>query len=390
MTIDTSVVSVPFHRTAVGEEEAQAVAETVRSGWITMGPRTLEFEKQFAAYVGAKHALAVSSCTAALHLALDAIGLRPEDEVLVPTVTFTSTAETVAYFGARPVLVDVDPVTLNMSPEDAARKITAHTKAMIPVHLAGLPCDMKELQDIAERHRLRVIEDAAHAVPASYRGVPIGALSETTCFSFYATKTLACGEGGMVTTGSDAIAERVRIMRLHGISRDAWKRYTSEGSWHYEVLHAGYKYNMTDVQAAIGLVQLAKCDRMRAQRARIAQRYNAAFSRLPMLEIPAQRDDRQSALHLYALRLNLPQLTIDRAEFIRELGSRGVATSVHFIPLHMQPYYRDTYGYRPEDLPVALREYQRYLSLPLFPSMTDEQVEHVIASVCEIAERHRR
>jgi dTDP-4-amino-4,6-dideoxygalactose transaminase len=386
----TKSTTVPFHLAAVGEQEAQAAADVIRSGWLTMGPRTIDFEQKFATYVGAKHALAVNSCTAALHLALDAIGIKPGDEVLVPTVTFTSTGETVAYCGARPVLVDVDPVTLNISPEDAERKITTRTKAMIPVHYAGQPCDMEELHQIAVRHNLRVIEDAAHAVPASYRGVPIGALSETTCFSFYATKTLATGEGGMVTTSNDAIADRVRIMRLHGIGRDAWKRYSSEGSWYYEVLAAGYKYNMTDIQAAIGLVQLSKCDDMRGLRAAVAARYNEAFSELPTLEIPSQREDRQSALHLYPLRLNLELLTINRAEFIQELAKRGVGASVHFIPLHMHPYYRECYGYKPSDLPVAASQYQRYLSLPLFPMMTDEQVAHVIESVCEISQAHRR
>ena len=269
----------------MGEEEAQAAAEAVRSGWLTMGPRTTEFEEKFAAYVGARHALAVNSCTAALHLALEAIGgLKPGDEVLVPTVTFTATAEVVAYFGARPVLVDVDPVTLNLSPADAARRITPNTKAIIPVHLSGQPCDMDEIQELARAHGLRVIEDAAHAVPASYHGRSIGRVSETTCFSFYATKTLATGEGGMLTTDNDAIADRVRIMRLHGIGRDAWKRYTAEGSWYYEVIAPGYKYNMTDLQAAIGLVQLAKCDEMRARRAAIARRYDQAFAQLPQLQ----------------------------------------------------------------------------------------------------------
>lgn len=386
----TNNLPVPFHRAAIGEEEVQAAADTIRSGWLTMGPRTMEFEKRFAADVGAQYALAVSSCTAALHLALDAIGLKAGDEVLVPSVTFTSTGETVAYFGARPVLVDVDPITLNMSPEDAQYRLTPRTKAIIPVHLAGQPCDMEEIHALAKRHGLRVIEDAAHAMPASYRGIPIGALSETTCFSFYATKTLTCGEGGMVTTGNDAIADRVRTMRLHGIGRDAWKRYTSEGSWYYEVLDAGYKYNMTDVQAAIGLIQLSKCNELRSLRAGIAKRYNQAFSQIPTLEIPTELGDRQSALHLYILRLNLEQLTINRAEFIKELGARSIGTSVHFIPLHLHPYYRDRYGYKPEDLPVATREYQRYLSLPLFPTMTNEQVEHVIASVCEVAQYHRR
>jgi len=390
MITKSRVVTVPFHKAAAGEAEAQAAAEVIRSGWLTIGPHTVEFEKNFAKYVGAKHALAVSSCTAALHLALEAIGVKATDEVLVPTVTFTATAEVVAYLGARPVLVDVDPATLNLSTADAERKITEKTKAIIPVHFAGQPCDMDEICDLARRHNLRIVEDAAHAVPASYHGRPIGAVSEATCFSFYATKTLTTGEGGMVTTDNDAIADRVRTMRLHGIGRDAWKRYTAEGSWFYEVLAPGYKYNMNDVQAAIGLVQLAKCDDMHARRSAIARRYDEAFSKVEMLETPTLRKDRESAMHLYVLRLNTEQLTISRNDFIRELKELEIGASVHFIPLHFHPYYRDAYGYTPNDLPVAAREFERYLSLPLFPDMTDEQVDHVIDSVCQIAKCNRK
>lgn len=388
--ITKSRVTVPFHKAAVGEAEAQAAAAVIRSGWLTMGPHTVEFEEKFAKYVGAKHALAVCSCTAALHLALEAIGLKASDEVLVPTVTFTATAEVVAYFGARPVLVDVDPATLNISTADAERRITAKTKAIIPVHFAGQPCDLDEICDLARRHDLHVIEDAAHALPASYRGRPIGAVSEATCFSFYATKTLTTGEGGMVTTDDDAIADRVRTMRLHGIGRDAWKRYTAEGSWYYEVQAPGYKYNMNDVQAAIGLVQLAKCDETHAQRIAIAKRYDDSFSKIAMLETPTLRTERESAMHLYVLRLNTEQLTISRNDFIRELKQREIGASVHFIPLHFHPYYRDTYRYKANDLPVAAREFERYLSLPIFPGMTDDQIEYVIDSVCQIANSHRR
>jgi dTDP-4-amino-4,6-dideoxygalactose transaminase len=390
MITKSRAVTVPFHKAAVGEAEAQAAAAVIRSGWLTMGPHTVEFEEKFAKYVGAKHALAVCSCTAALHLALEAIGLKSTDEVLVPTVTFTATAEVVAYFGARPVLVDVDPATLNISTADAGRRITTKTKAIIPVHFAGQPCDLNEITDLARRHNLHVIEDAAHALPASYRGRPIGAVSEATCFSFYATKTLTTGEGGMVTTDDDAIADRIRTMRLHGIGRDAWKRYSAEGSWYYEVQAPGYKYNMNDVQAAIGLVQLAKCDEMHAQRTAIAKRYDESFSKLPTLETPTLRTERESAMHLYVLRLNTEQLTISRNDFIRELKEREIGASVHFIPLHFHPYYRDTYGYKPDDLPVAARQFERYLSLPLFPGMTDDQIEHVIDSVCQIAQGHRR
>ena len=375
---------IPFHCADVGEGEAQAAAEVIRSGWLTMGPKTIEFEQKFASYVGAKHAIGVSSCTAGLHLALDAIGLKQGDEVLVPTTTFTATAEVVAYFKARPVLVDVDAVSLCMDPADAERRITAQTRAVIPVHYAGQPCDMEAIQDIAKRHGLRVIEDAAHSLPASYHGVRVGAISELTAFSFYATKTLTTGEGGMVTTDDDALAARIRMMRLHGIGRDAWKRYSAEGSWYYEVLDSGYKYNLTDIQSAIGIVQLAKCDSMNAARGQIAARYNKEFARERALQVPTVVDDRTSAWHLYVLRLNLEEISITRSEMIEKLKERGIGTSVHFIPLHMHPYYQRAYGYCADEFPVATKQYQRYLSLPIFPGMTSSQVDYVIESVLEI------
>jgi perosamine synthetase len=372
---------IPFHSPSVGDEEAQAAAQVIRSGWMTMGQKTIDFEQMFASYVGARHAVGVNSCTSGLHLALDAIGLKQGDEVLVPTITFTSTAEVVCYFKAKPVLVDVDPESLCMDPTDAERRITSKTRAIIPVHYAGQPCDMDAIQALATRHGLRVIEDAAHSLPASYRGVRVGAISELTAFSFYATKTLTTGEGGMITTDDDELAKRMRIMRLHGIGRDAWKRYSAAGSWFYEVLDAGFKYNLTDIQSAIGIVQLGKCDQMRALRARIAERYSTAFSAERALQPPTVEADRESAWHLYVLRLNLEQLTIDRSEMIEKLKEQGIGTSVHFIPLHIHPFYRDTYGYREDQFPVATQQYQRYLSLPIFPGMTDDQTDFVIEMV---------
>lgn len=381
---------IPFHRASIGEEEALAVAEVVRSGWLTMGPKTFQFEREFGDYVGAKYAIAVSSCTAALHVALEAIGLAAGDEVILPTNTFTATAEVVTYFQATPVFADIDPVTLAVDYLDVERKITGRTKAIIPVHFAGQPCDMAELAKLAATAKLRVIEDAAHALPASYRGVSVGSISELTAFSFYATKTLCTGEGGIITTNDKQLAERMGIMRLHGISRDAWKRYGSGGSWKYEVVAGGFKYNMTDIQAALGLTQLHKCDEMNEARQKIAKKYGEAFASESALEIPSIRDDRRSAWHLYPLRLNLEQLTITRDDLITELQERGIGTSVHFIPLHLQPYYRDRYGYRSGDLPVSEREFNRYLSLPIFPSMTGEQIQRVIENVCDIARGSRR
>jgi len=376
---------VPFHRAALGEEEAHAVAEVVRSGWLTMGAKTFEFEAQFARYIGCRHAIAVSSCTAALHLSLEAIGLKAGDEVLVPTTTFTATAQAVTYLGGCPVLVDIDPLTLNLDPNDADRKISPRTRAMIPVHFAGQPCDLAELYELASRHQLRVIEDAAHALPSAYRGARVGTLAELTAFSFYATKPLTAGEGGMITTNDDSHAERLRAMRLHGIGQDAWKRYSGEGSWYYEVLEAGYKYNLTDLQAALGVVQLGKCDRLHEARRQIAKRYTHAFEAAPALQVPAVLADRQTSWHLYVLRLHLDRLTIDRNQFLAELAERGVGASVHFIPLHLQPFYQRRFGYQAGDFPRAEGEYRRCLSLPIYPSMSGEEVEQVIFAVLDAA-----
>lgn len=384
------VHDVPFHRAAVGEEEVQAVAEVIRSGWLTMGPKTIEFEKQFASYIGARHAIAVCSGTAALHLSLEAIGLNAGDDVLIPATTFTATGEVVKYFGARPVLVDIEPSTMNIDVRDAAARVTPHTRAIIPVHLGGLPCDMDEIQSLARRHKLHVIEDAAHALPSEYRGSRIGSVSELTAFSFYATKTLTTGEGGMITTDNDEHAARLRLMRLHGIAGDAWKRYGKNGSWYYEVVEAGYKYNLTDLQSALGLVQLKKCDTSTAARRRIAATYSDAFQNIPEIEIPAVRADRESSWHLYVLRLNLDQLSIERNTFVDQLRERGIGCSVHFIPLNLHPFYQRAYGYGAGDCPMAEAEFQRCFSLPIYPEMSDSIVAQVIDAVSEVAAGARR
>jgi len=384
-----SEMQVQFHRAHVGEEEAQAVSEVIRSGWMTMGPKTFEFEKEFAEYVGAQHAIAVCTGTAALHLSLEAAGIRAGDEVLLPTTTFTATAEAVTYLGARPVLVDIDPVSMNMSVEDAVKRITTKTKAIIPVHLAGQPCDMDEIHELARVSGLRIVEDAAHALPSEYRGRRVGQISEFTCFSFYATKTLTTGEGGMITTDNAEVADRMRLMRLHGIERDAWKRYRGDGSWFYEVLEAGFKYNLTDFQSAIGLVQLAKCDVMRQARECIAGRYSAAFSSCDALIIPTVLPDRKTSWHLYVVRLRLERLNIDRNGFIRTLHRRGVGCSVHFIPLHLQPYYQRVHGYQPGAFPRAEKEYDSCLSLPIYPGMTEAEINYVVRVVLETAAEFR-
>lgn len=381
---------LPFALPDIDEAELAEVCDALLSGWITTGPKVRQFESAFGAAVGATHALALNSCTAALHLALAAIGLRRGDEVIVPAYTFAATAEVVRYFDARPVLVDSDPLSLNMDPARVAAAVTPRTRAIIPVHFAGLSVELEALAEVARAYDLRVIEDAAHAFPATYRGRTIGALSDFTCFSFYATKTLTTGEGGMLCTENDHWAEQCRMLALHGISRDAWKRYTAEGSWYYEILAPGFKYNMGDIAAAIGLAQLGKAELMQQRRQAIAARYQAAFAALPELQLPAEQPDYRHAWHLYVLRLNLEQLRIDRAQFIEALRALRIGASVHFIPLHIHPYYRETYGYRPDDFPVAYGEYLRALSLPIYSKMSDADVADVIASVTSIVTRYRR
>ena len=376
---------LPFALPDTDGEELAEIAEALASGWVTSGPKTQQFEAAFAEAVGARFAVAVNSCTAAMHLALEALGLGRGDEVITTPYTFAATAEVVRYFDARPVFVDVDPVTLNLDPEKIEAAITPRTKAIIPVHIAGLPADLDPIHAIACRHGLVVIDDAAHAFPAEYKGRKVGSLSGFTCFSFYATKTITTGEGGMICTDVEAWAERCRIMALHGISKDAWKRYTAEGSWYYEIIAPGYKYNMTDVAAAMGLAQLRKAEAMWRRRQAIARRYDDALANHPALECPPDRDDSRHAWHLYMLRLNLDALALDRARFIEAMKQRNIGTSVHFIPLHVHPYYRDTYGFRPEDFPVAYREYQREISLPIYSKMSDRDVEDVIEAVLEVA-----
>jgi len=374
---------LPFARPDITDAEIDAVVEAMRSGWLTTGPNAAAFEKEFAEFLGTdSHAVAINSATAGLHLAFEAIGVRPGTEVLVPTWTFTSTAEAVRYLGGDPVLVDVDPHTLCIDLDDAERKTTDRTVAIAPVHYAGLGVPNGALTEFAARHSLKVIEDAAHAFPTLNEGTLIGAHGHAaTVYSFYATKTMTTGEGGMVVTPDATLAARMRTMRLHGIDRDVFDRYSSsKPSWHYDVVAPGYKYNLTDTAAAMGRVQLRRTPEMVARRSAIAQRYDAAFADLPVT-LPAKALPHSShAWHIYNLRLTT-DAPVARDRFIELMAEKQVGTSVHFIPLHLQPYWRDTYHLTPGDFPVATAEFQRTSSLPIFSAMSDDDVEQVVVAV---------
>jgi dTDP-4-amino-4,6-dideoxygalactose transaminase len=375
---------VRFSPPSIGEDEIREVVDTLGSDWITTGPKVARFEQQFRGFVGAPAALALNSCTAGLHLSLVALGIGPCDEVITSTLTFTSTVNVVEHVGARPVLVDVEADTLNLDPECVESAITPRTKAIIAVHYAGHPADLDSLQEIADRHGIALIEDAAHGLPAAYRGRTVGSSANLTSFSFYATKNLTTGEGGMLT-GDPELVDRARILSLHGMSRNAWNRYGAEGTWFYDVVAPGFKYNMTDIQAALGLAQLARFEKLQARRARIFARYNEALMSIPGLLLPACRDHVEHAWHLYVLRINDGVFRGGRDQMVKLLKARGICTSVHFIPVHLHTYYREKYGYRADDFPIALENYQRMLSLPLSPALTDDDVSRVIASVREIA-----
>ncbi|UPU37645.1 DegT/DnrJ/EryC1/StrS family aminotransferase [Geomonas paludis] len=377
---------LPFALPEIGEEEINEVLDSLRSGWLTTGPKTKRFEEEFGAFIGAgTEAIAVNSATAGLHLAMEAIGVGPGDEVITTPYTFTATAEVVRYLGADPVFVDIDPGTFNIDPAKLEAAITPRSKAIVPVHFAGLACDMEAILAVARRHGLKVVEDAAHALPATCGGKLVGSLgSDATVYSFYATKTITTGEGGMVVTRDPAIAKRCRVMRLHGISRDAFDRYTSDKpSWHYEVVAPGCKYNMTDIAASIGIHQLKKAWPFQEQRSSMAARYDAALSDLPVDLPPHPAPGETHAWHLYVLRLK-ETAPVSRNRFIELMAANGIGCSVHFIPLHLHPYWRDRYGFQPEDFPYAHASYQRSVSLPMYTRMTEADQQRVVAAVREI------
>jgi perosamine synthetase len=388
-------MQIPFHKPYITDKEIDEVVDSLKSGWHTMGPKTVRFEQDFNGYIGSDHSIAVNSGTAALHLALRAVNLKPGDEVIIPTMTFTATGEVVCYFNARPVIVDVEKDTHNMDITRIEEAITKNTKAIIPVHFAGQPCDMDEIMAIARKYNLHVIEDAAHALPAWFskeqsKRLMVGTIGDLTCFSFYATKTLSTGEGGMVTTGNEEWAEKIRVLRLHGISHDAWKRHADQGSWYYEVVEPGYKYNMTDIQAGLGIAQLIKVEWMWEKRDRIAGKYTRAFLPHEEIIVPHIKPDRVSAWNLYVIKLNPETLKIDRNSFIEELKKSGISTGVHFIPLHRHPFYKKTFKLDTKGFPVAEWLYERIISLPIYPGMTDEQVNYVIGSVLNTTKKYKR
>jgi dTDP-4-amino-4,6-dideoxygalactose transaminase len=384
---------LPFALPDIGEEEVDEVCDTLRSGWLTTGPKTKAFESDFSEFVAAKHALAVNSATSGLHLALEAIGVGPGDKVLSTVNTFTASAEVIRYLGADPLFVDITADTLNMDVDKVEELLDQHSDiaAIMPVHIAGQSCDMDRIVQLALSRGIRLVEDAAHALPTSYKGQPIGAMSDAAVFSFYVTKTLATGEGGMVVTNDDEIASRIRTMRLHGINRDVFDRYNSrKPSWYYEVVAPGFKYNMPDIAAAIGIHQLRKLTKMRDRRQQIADAYFTAFGNLPVKLPEPQISTDQHSWHLFVVQLDLDALTISRNEFVERMAAEGIGTSVHFIPLHLQPYWRDRYQLTREMFPVATAVYERIVSLPIYSKMTDSDIDRVINAVRNIVGLHRR
>jgi dTDP-4-amino-4,6-dideoxygalactose transaminase len=377
---------IPFSPPLIDEHDIAEVVDTLKSDWITTGPKTREFERRFCETYGAPAALAVNSCTAALHLALVVHGIGPGDEVITVSHTFCSTVNVIEHTGATPVLVDIDPVTMNMDPAAFEAAITPRTKAVIPVHYAGHAAELDAINQIAQNAGIVVIEDAAHPISGTYKGTFVGSTNNPTAFSFYATKNLTTAEGGMLT-GTQEFIDKARILHLHGMSKDALKRYEKGGSWKYEVVAPGFKYNMTDIQASLGLRQLDKLERYQARRREVADRYSTAFGGHPALTTPIELEHVESSWHLYVLRLNLDHLSIDRDQFIEELKALNIGTSVHYISVHLHPYYSQKYGYQPESLPVTWDTYNRIISLPMNVRISDEEVDYVAAAVINIADR---
>ena len=381
---------LPFHQPSIDADDERAVLETLRSGWLTTGPRTKGFEKDLAAYTGAAHCVAVNSCTAALHLALEAVGVGPGDEVITSPITFASTANVVVHRRARPVFVDVEPDTFNIDPAAIERAITPRTKALIPVDFAGQPCDLDAIMAIGARHGIPVIEDAAHAIGAEYKGRRIGGVADMTCFSFYATKNITSGEGGALTTNRQDWADRIAVMALHGISRDAWKRYGTEGYRHWDIIAPGYKYNMFDLQAALVRSQFEKMESFHRRRVAIKQRLDADLGHLPEITLPVERPWASHAYHLYPILVRTEVLSADRDTLMNAIQAENIGIGIHFRAVHLHPFYVETFGFRRGMFPIAEAYSDRTISLPLYPKMTDQDADDVVSAVKKVLERYRR
>jgi UDP-4-amino-4,6-dideoxy-N-acetyl-beta-L-altrosamine transaminase len=372
-----------YFQPSIGKEEIKEVVNTLKSGWLTMGPKTLEFEELITKYTQAKNAIAVNSCTAALHLSLIVLGIKKDDEVITSPFTFASTGNVIVQVGAKPVFVDIKRDTFNIDPEKIKKAITSKTKAIIPIHYAGQPCDMKAIMKIAKDYSLFVIEDAAHAIGAKYKRKKIGTLGTTTCFSFYVTKNMTTGEGGIITTNDDKLAEKLRILRLHGISKDAWKRYTKKGSWYYEIEECGWKYNMTDIQAALGIHQIKKLNKFIETRRKYARMYNKELKRIGGIITPYEKSNIKHVYYLYPILLE----NYDRDKFIKKMAEKGIGCSVHFIPLHLHPFYKKKFSFKKGDFPNAEWVYEREVSLPLYPKMSKRDIYQVINTIKKIIKR---
>jgi len=379
-----------FHRPWLGEEEEKEIIDTLRSGWLTTGSKTHELERLFAEYIGCKHAVGLNSCTAGLHLALSSLGIGSGDEVITTPITFAATANVIVHQGAKPVFVDVDPGTLNIDAQKIESHMTEKTKAILPVHLYGHPCDMDMILRLAQKYYVAVVEDAAHAVESAYHGNKVGNIGDLTAFSFYATKNMTTGEGGMLTTNRDDLAEKVRILSLHGITADAWMRHGDDGYVHWDVLYPGYKYNMFDIQASLGIHQLKKLEFFWQRRKRWVEAYNEAFRDMTEIQLLSEMENIKHAYHLYPILIRTEELTVDRDAVLRALGESGIGVGVHFRALHLLSFYARTFGFKRGDFPNAEYASDRLLSLPLYPKMEEEDVRRVIAALKDILRRYKK
>jgi len=379
-----------FGSPKIEQEEIDEVVDSLRSGWISTGPKVAKFEALFKDYIGSKHALSLNSCTAGLHVSMIVAGLKPNDEVITTPMTFAATGNSIIHTGAKPVFVDINLPSMNIDPDKIEGKITPRTKAILPVHFAGRPCQMKRIKEIAEKYHLLLIDDAAHALEASYLGQKIGTIADLTVFSFYVTKNLVTGEGGMITTDNDAYAEKIQIYALHGMSKGAWKRYNDQGFKHYHIIYPGFKYNMMDIQAALGIHQLQRIEKYLIRREQIWQHYDSAFKGLPLETPPPPEENTKHARHLYTILLRLEELKADRDTIQQSLYQEKIGTGIHFISLHLHPYYQKTFGYKRDDFPNAVYVSERTISLPLSAKLTDEDVNDVVKAVTKVLKKYKK